>query len=66
MDFQAVQLTFGLVLPQAEVDVDVFVDNSLGMTVDGNIGQQVLKLNTYIYGLKQKKGKLVLSAKNLS
>ena len=53
MNFQSDQLTFLLAFPQADLDVDVLMELLLGMVVDGNRGEWVLKLNRSLYGLKQ-------------
>ena len=38
-----------LAFTQAELYVDVFMDITLGMVVDGNRGELVLKLNKSLY-----------------
>ena len=47
-------IDFVLAFPQAELDVDVFMELPIGMTVEsGNPKEYVLRLNKSIYGLKQ-------------
>ena len=44
---------FVLASPQSVLDVDVFMGLPLGMGVDGNRGEWVLKLNKPFYGIRQ-------------
>jgi len=46
-------IDFVLAFPQADLDVDVFMELPIGMDVDGNRSDWVLKLNKSLYGLKQ-------------
>ena len=46
-------IEFVLAFTQADIDVDVFMGIPLGMGVDGNRGEWLLKLNKSFYGLKQ-------------
>eukprot|EP00957_Ditylum_brightwellii_P207348 15352558-Ditylum_brightwellii.AAC.2 len=47
-------IDFVLAFPQASLDVDVFMELPIGMTVQsGNPRDYVLRLNKLIYGLKQ-------------
>ena len=44
---------FVLAFNQYDLDLDVFMDISFGMGVDGNRGEWFLKLNKQLYGIKQ-------------
>ena len=52
-EFPIRSIDFLLAFPQADLDVDVLMELLLGMVVDGNRGEWVLKLNRSLYGLKQ-------------
>ena len=53
MNCQADKLTLYLPLQKYDLYVDVFMELHLGMGVDGNRGEWVLKLNKSLYGIKQ-------------
>ena len=46
-------IEFVIYFPQDVIDVDVFMDIHLGMGVDVNKGEWVLKLNKSLYEIKQ-------------
>eukprot|EP00957_Ditylum_brightwellii_P054375 4120020-Ditylum_brightwellii.AAC.1 len=47
-------IDFVMAFPQASLDVDIFMELPIGMTVQsGNPRDYVLRLNKLIYGLKQ-------------
>ena len=52
-EFPSISIEYLLYFTQAELDVDVFRDITLGMGVYRNRGYWVLKLNKSIYSLKQ-------------
>ena len=51
--FPRISIDLALAFPQVELDVDVFMELPLGMWVDVNRGEWVLKLNKSLYGLKK-------------
>ena len=62
--FTSISIYFVLAFPQSDLDVDVFMYLTLGMGVDGNILEWVLKLNKLLYGLKQASANLFGLLKN--
>ena len=52
-DLEAKSIDFILAFPQAELDVDVYMELPAGFDKDGCNGKYVLKLNKSLYGLKQ-------------
>ena len=44
-DLPRISIIFVLAFPQADLDVEVFMELPLGIGVDENRGEQVLKLN---------------------
>ena len=58
-EFPSRSIDYVLSFPQADLDVDVFVDLPLVMLVDGNRVEWVLKFKNSFYGLKEKQVKFV-------
>ena len=52
-DLEARSIDFTLAFPQADLDVDVYMELPVGFDNDGYKGKHVLKLNKSLYGLKQ-------------
>ena len=52
-EFPTRSIYFVLSFPQADLNVNVFMEITLVMGVDANRGEWVLKLNKSIYGIKQ-------------
>ena len=52
-EFPIRSIDFVIAFHQSYLDVDVFMEIHLGMGVDGNRGEWVLKLNKSLYGIKQ-------------
>ena len=48
-----ISIDFVLDFTQSDLDVYVFMEITLGMGVDGNRGEWVLKLNKLLYGINQ-------------
>ena len=46
-------IDFVLAFPQADIDMDIYMQVPIGMEVDDTPGRYVLKLNKSLYGLKQ-------------
>ena len=52
-EFPSRSIVFVLDFPQDDFDLDVFMELPLGMEVNKNRGDWVLKLNKSLYGLKK-------------
>ena len=52
-EFPSISINFVLTFTQADLNVDVFLVIPLGMGVDGNIGEWLLRINKALYGLTQ-------------
>ena len=52
-EFISRSIEFVLAFTQDNLDVYVFIELPLGMVVDGNRGERVLKLNKSLYGLRR-------------
>ena len=52
-EFPILSIYVVIAYPQADLDVNVFMQITLVMVVDGKGGEQVIKLNKYLYELKQ-------------
>ena len=52
-EFPSISIDFVLAFPQADLDVDTFMDLPLGMGVDVNRGKRVIKLNRSLSELSQ-------------
>ena len=52
-DLDARSIDFTLAFPQADLDVDVFMELPVGFDHEGSKGKYVIKLNKSLYGLKQ-------------
>ena len=52
-DLEARSIDFTLAFPQADLDVDVYMELPIGFDHSGCKGKHVLKLNKSLFGLKQ-------------
>ena len=52
-ELPSISIDFLLAFPQAELDVDVFMEIPLGMVVHVNRGERFLNLNKSLYGLNK-------------
>ena len=52
-DLEAGSIDFTLAFPQADLDVDVFMELPPGFDMNGSSGSHVIKLNKSLYGLCQ-------------
>lgn len=52
-DLETRSIDFTLAFPQADLDVDVYMELPVGFDHEGHKGKHVLKLNKSLYGLKQ-------------
>ena len=53
-DLESRSIDFTLAFPQADLDVDVYMELSPGFDMNGNSGLHVIKLNKPLYGLCQR------------
>ena len=52
-DIEARTIYFTPVFPQADLDVDLYMELPQGFDIRGNIGYHVIKLNKSLYGCCQ-------------
>ena len=52
-ELQTRSIDFVIAFPQADIDVDIYMQLPIGMEADDTPGRYFLKLNKLLYGLKQ-------------